>query len=99
MKKMISMVLALLLTTVLFGSSLAAAGLVFTDDFSSGNFSKWTNRAIELGDQADTECAGKSTISGGSLNINNVDPVGSFYYLSPKNITTKNFTVSMKVKA
>ncbi len=99
MKKRTLFLLVIFMTTILISSLVNAAGLTFTDDFSSGNFSKWTNLAIEEGDAADTECAGKATIANNTLTIKNYDPIGSFFYLAPKGIKTKNFTVSMKAKA
>lgn len=99
MKKLGTVLLATLMIASMASAVVSAAGLVFTDDFSSGNFSKWSNLAIEEGDKADTECSGKATIANSTLTIKNFDPVGSFFYLSPKNIKTKNFTVSMKVKS
>lgn len=99
MKRTGIVLLAVVMVVSIAGAAVSAAGLTFTDNFSSGNLSKWTNLAIEQGDKADTECAGKATVSNNTLNIKNFDPVGSFFYLAPKNIKTKNFTVSMKVKS
>ncbi len=99
MKKSSILLLVAMMIASISSVTVNAAGLVFTDNFASGNFSKWTNLAIEKGDKADTECAGKATIANSTLTIKNFDPVGSFFYLSPKNIKTKNFTVSMKVKS
>lgn len=78
----------------------AAAKTVFSDDFSSGKFDKWTNPAIDNDpDRKDTECEGVAQIKGGAMAIENISKTGSFFYIGAKGVNMLDFTITLKVKA
>jgi len=79
----------------------AKAATTFTEDFSSGKFTKWTNGHLDDDPKTpdDKETIDVATIEKGQLHINNKDTGGSFFYMAPKGIKAKNFTISMKVKS
>ena len=66
LKKLVSCVSALLIGASCAAMTAgAAAKTVFSDDFSSGKFDKWTNPAIDNDpDRKDTECEGVAQIKG-----------------------------------
>lgn len=72
----------------------------FIEDFS-GDFSKLTNGHLDNDPNTpdDKECIDVAKIENGALHINNKPIGGSFFYIAPKDIKAKNFTVSAKVKA
>lgn len=80
--------------------SSAEGKTVFSDNFSSGNFSKWSNPPLD-NDPArkDTECENVAKIKDGAMAINNYATGGSFFYIGAKDIKMLNFTMTMKVKS
>jgi|GEM_PF-2552345 hypothetical protein len=83
-----------------FGAVNANAAVVFTEDFSSGTFDKWTNAVLDDDpDTDDKELVDVAKIENGMLYINNKATGGSFFYIAPKDIKAKNFTISMRAKS
>ena len=101
LKKLVSCVSALLIGASCAAMTAgAAAKTVFSDDFSSGKFDKWTNPAIDNDpDRKDTECEGVAQIKGGAMAIENISKTGSFFYIGAKGVNMLDFTITLKVKA
>lgn len=102
MRKWMCILASLLLAATLgLAGSASAANQVFTDDFSSGDFSKWTNGHLDNDPDTvdDAEVIGVAEIKDGQMHVENKSTGGSFFYIAPKDIKAKNFTISMKVKS
>ena len=99
LKKLLSCLAAITILTSSAAMMSSAATPIFSDDFSSGTYSKWTNPTIANDPSAkDTECEGVAAMTNGVMTINNVPKGGSFFYIAAKDIKLKNFTITMKVK-
>jgi len=102
MRKWMCMLAGLLLASTLgLVSPANAANQTFTEDFSSGDFSQWTNGHLDDDPETvdDDEVIGVAEIKDGVMHVNNKATGGSFFYIAPKDIKAKNFTISMKAKS
>ena len=101
MKKLSLIATALLLLLAFAAVPASAAKVVFTEDFSSGDFSKWTNGHLDDDPETpdDAEVIDVAVIKDGQLHISNKETGGSFFYIAPKDVKAKNFKISMKVKS
>ncbi|WP_214626625.1 family 16 glycoside hydrolase [Paenibacillus agaridevorans] len=102
MRKWMCMLAGLLLASTLGMVSPAnAANQTFTEDFASGDFSQWTNGHLDDDPETvdDDEVIGVAEIKDEMMHVNNKATGGSFFYIAPKDITAKNFTISMRAKS
>ncbi|MFC5403243.1 family 16 glycoside hydrolase [Cohnella soli] len=103
MKKMTALIVLLIAAMTMASQAFGAtkAATAFTEDFSSGKFTKWTNGHLDNDPKTpdDKETIDVATIEKGQLHINNKETGGSFFYIAPKDVKAKNFTISMKMKS
>lgn len=99
MLKKIAVVSCALLLILTFALPAAAAESTFTDNFSAGNFDKWTNPTIDaVAGVEDAETNGVAKIEKGVMEIENASTMGNFFYIGAKDVKATNFTITMKVR-
>ena len=100
MLKKYAVMLCALLMLLSIALPASADSVVFTEDFSSGTYDKWTNPTIDnIAGIEDGDTKGVTTIKDGVMEIDNAATNGSFFYIGMKNVKMLNFTVTMKVRA
>lgn len=102
MKKTLSCLLVLVMAMSLLAlPAYAAPKVLFKDDFSNANLGeKWVNPVLDNDDNTkDNECENVPTVKSGKLYLENVKAFGSFFYMSPKNVKAKDFTLTAKIQS
>lgn len=99
MLKKIAVVFCALLLILTVTLPVSADESTFTEDFSAGNFDKWSNPTLDaVAGVEDSETKGVVKIENGVMEIENASTMGNFFYIGVKNVKTLNFTMSMKVR-
>lgn len=99
MLKKIAVVCCALLLILTFTLPVSAAESTFTEDFSAGNFDKWSNPTLDaVAGIEDAETKGVAQIVDGVMEIENASTMGNFFYIGVKDVKTLNFTLTMKVR-
>ena len=99
MLKKIAVVFCALLLILTVTLPVSAAESTFTEDFSSGDLSNWSNPTLDaIAGVEDAETKGVAQIVDGALEIENASTMGNFYYIGVKDLKTLNFTLTMKVR-
>ena len=99
MLKKIAVVFCALLLILTFTLPVSAAESTFTENFSAGNFDKWTNPTLDaVAGVEDAETKGVAKIENGVMEIENASTMGNFFYIGAKDVKATNFTITMKVR-
>jgi len=101
-KKYLALVITVvMLVTMLVLPAQADSKVLFEDDFSSADLAaKWKNPVLDNDPgTGDTECENVATVKDGVLELNNRPQIGSFFYMGMGDLTLKDFTLTMRVRA